>query len=75
MASPSQLVITLTDSTVHNVPIASALQNLDSGQSASTQTGFSAVEVSVANICKRGGFWDGTATFYPLAQIKSISWS
>ena len=55
------------------VSISPALQSLDSGQSASSQTGFSAVDISIRNIFKVGVFVDGNGNWYSASQILSIS--
>lgn len=84
---PSQLNITIstsngatiTTSTVV-VPISASLQSLDSNDSygggqSSQQSGYSSVDAMVANITKRGGFWNSAATtFYPIGTIQSITW-
>jgi hypothetical protein len=55
------------------VSIPSALQALDSGQLASTQTGFSAADIAIRNIFKAGTFTDGAGKYYPADQILSVS--
>ena len=77
MASPTQLNIVLSGSggTV-TIPIPASLQALDSGQLASTQTGFNAADTMVRNIMRGGGFWDSSNTvFRPISQIESITYS
>jgi hypothetical protein len=79
---PSTLNITLQNSlgTV-SIPIAASLQALDSNAEggtgpASQQTGFSSVQVAIANIFKAGFFVNpATGTRYSASQIESISWS
>jgi len=74
MSSPTQLSIVLVNGggTVV-IPIAESLIGFDSGQSASTQTGFAAADSMVRNVM-RYGFWNASQTaFYPASQIQSIS--
>ena len=72
----TQLNIVLTNSGgMVTIPISPALIGLDSGQQASTQTGYSAADSMIRNVM-RYGFWNSTqTTFYPASQIASISWS
>jgi hypothetical protein len=72
----SQLNITLTTSgnPVVVVPLSAALKGLDSGATASTQTGFSAVDQAVRAIFRAGGFYvPSTSTWYPTYVIQSIT--
>ena len=58
------------------IPVPAALANLDSGQSASGQTGFAGFDTLLTGITNRNGvtFTDstGTVNFVPLAQIVKI---
>jgi hypothetical protein len=68
---PSQLNITLTTSgnpTV-NMSISASLQSLNA-----TQTGYSSVDVAIANIFKRGYFLATNGVIYAASVIQSISW-
>jgi hypothetical protein len=55
------------------VPIPAGLQSLDSGQQASQQTGFSAVDSLIRSIFKSGVFTDTKGNWYPTSQISSIT--
>jgi len=72
MASQLNIVLTGSGGTIV-VPIPTALQNLDSGQQASQQTGFSAVDQLVRSIFRAGCFTDNKGNWYPTGQIQSIT--
>jgi hypothetical protein len=69
----TQLNITLTDSSVVVIAIPAALQTLDSGQDASSQTGYSAVDQLIRAIFRAAVFTDGKGTWYAATQIKSVT--
>jgi len=55
------------------IAISQALQNLDSGQQTSQQTGYNAAETAARNLLRSQGFSpDGGVTFIPVSQIVSI---
>jgi hypothetical protein len=70
-----QLNITLTTSgnPIIVVSIPAALQSLDSGQQASQQTGYSAIDQMVRNIFRAGCFTPDGKTWYSTNVIQSIS--
>jgi hypothetical protein len=72
MATQLNIVLTGGAGTVV-IPIPAGLQSLDSGLTAASQTGFSAVDSLVRSIFKAGGFYDGKSTWYPVSQIASIT--
>jgi hypothetical protein len=55
------------------IPIPPALQQLDSGQQASQQTGVSSVDLLVRSIFKAGVFYDSVSTWYSTAVVQSIT--
>jgi hypothetical protein len=76
---PSKLIITYipvggssSNAASVTVNIPAALQNLDSGQLASDQTGFSAADIAIRNIFKAGTFVDGLGNWYSASQILSV---
>jgi hypothetical protein len=86
MSAPTQVTVTylaysgatpavMTTATVV-IPMPSSLTALDSGQLASGQTGYNALDCLLAGIVKRGGvtFTDsnGVTDFIPLTQIVKI---
>jgi len=74
MASPTQLIITLTGGAgTVTIAIPAALQNLDATTPGATPTGFSAVSELVRGIFRAGCFFDGNKTWYPVSQIASIT--
>lgn len=80
MASPTKLNITIQTAALPSgvtnpivIPIAPALQSLDSGQQASQQTGFSAASEAVRNILRANGFYDGSQYWYPLYVVLNIT--
>lgn len=74
MASQLNITLTTSGNPVVVVPIAPALQGLDSGQQAATQSGYSAADQQVRNIFKAGEFFvPSTNTWYPVAVIQSIT--
>ena len=76
MGAPTTLTVTMQDSTVVTVSIPTALQNLESAQTTSTQSGYDSVEVLISSIYKRGFFYDSTrSTAYSTSYIKNITWS
>lgn len=60
-----------TSSVTVNIP--SALLALDSGQLASTQTGFNAADVAIGNIYKAGRFADGAGNWFSASEILTIA--
>lgn len=68
---------TVIGATTVAIPIPASLTALDSGQTASTQTGFSSLDTLLAAISRRGGiqFTDssGVPTFIPLDEIVKIT--
>ena len=73
---PSQLNITLTTSGNPTVvvPISAALQSLDSGQLAATQSGYDGSDQAVRNIFKAGVFFvPSNSTWYSAFVIESIT--
>jgi len=50
----------------------SSTPTLDSGQQASQQTGFSALDIMARNIFRAGGFTDLLGNFYPREVIQKI---
>ena len=76
MPAPTKLVVTFTQTAnvaAVTISIPSSLQSLDSGQLASTQTGFSASDIAIRNIFKAGTFTDGNGNWYDANQIASIT--
>jgi hypothetical protein len=69
----TQLNIVLTDSSVVVIGIPAALIALDSGATAASQTGYSAVDQLVRAIFRAGVFTDGKGTWYAATQIKSVT--
>ena len=68
---------TITTSTI-TVPLpaifnSSSVPTLDSGQQASQQTGFSALDIMSRNIFRAGGFTDLLGNFYPREVIQKIT--
>jgi len=87
MSAPTQITVTyLTYSNANpavittataTIPIPSSLLNLDSGQTAAGQTGYSALETLLAGISKREGITfadaNGVSTFIPLSVVTKIT--
>ena len=76
MAPPSVLTITLVSGNSPSsvtMNISSALQSLQSGQTASSQTGFDAAQVAIANIFKAKVFRDSAGIWHPTSQILTIT--
>lgn len=63
--------------TTQVIPVPAALQSLDSGQNASSQTGFQAFQAMLSNVAKAGGIFftnaSGVQVFVPLPMIVSIA--
>jgi hypothetical protein len=76
MPGPTTLTITLTDNSTITVNIPAGLQNLNSGQTSASQTGFDSVDLMLDGIFRRKYFYDSAhATAYSVELIKSITWS
>ena len=76
VTNPTQLTVTLTDNSTVIVAIPASLQNLNSGQTSSSQTGFDSVDVLLDGIFRRKYFYDSTrGTAYSKEMIRSITWS
>lgn len=76
VTNPTTLVITLTDNSTITVGIPAGVQNLNSGQTSSSQTGFDSVDVMLDAIFRRKYFYDSShTTAYSTELIKSITWS
>jgi hypothetical protein len=90
MAAPTQISVTFLTYTnasptvisiaTQVIPVPTALQNLDSGQTAAAQTGYNALDTLLGAITRRGGitFTDATGTspvsvFIPLSAIVKIT--
>jgi hypothetical protein len=73
MASVLNITLTTTGNPVITIAIPQALQNLDSGQQASQQTGYSSVDQLVRAIFRAGVFYDGKSTWYAATIIQSIT--
>jgi hypothetical protein len=80
MVSPTQLNIVVTQNNAGTVtsptivvPIPAALQGLDSTTPGSVQQGYSAVDITIRNIFRAGGFTDGQGNWYPREVIQKIS--
>jgi hypothetical protein len=67
------LTVMLLDNSTITVPIPTALQSLDSGQTAASQSGYSATDQLVRAIFRGGVFTDGKGTWYAATQIKTIT--
>jgi len=72
MASQLNILLTGSGGTIV-IPIPQGLQSLDSGLTASSQTGFSAVDQLVRSIFRAGCFTDNKGNWYPTSQIQSIT--
>jgi len=76
MSAPTTLTVTLLDSSTVTINIPTAMQGLNSDQTASGQTGYSSVDLLISSIFQRGYFFDSTrTTAYNAEQVKSITWS
>ena len=76
MPGPTTLTITLTHNSTITVNIPAGLQNLNSGQTSASQTGFDSVDLMLDGIFRRKYFYDSTrSTAYSVELIKSVTWS
>jgi hypothetical protein len=74
MSAPTQLTITLTDSSTITVNIPAGLQNLNSTQTNSS--GYDSIDLMLDAVFRRKYFYDSTrTTAYSVELIKSITWS
>lgn len=73
MATQLNVTLTTSGNPVITVPIPAALQSLDSGSTASSQTGYSAVDQMVRNIFRAGVFTPDGKTWYAATIIQSIT--
>jgi hypothetical protein len=73
MATQLNVTLTTSGNPVITMPIPQALQGLDSGLTAASQTGFSAVDQLVRSIFRAGCFTDGKGNWYSTNVIQSIT--
>jgi hypothetical protein len=73
MATQLNVTLNTSGNPVVVVAIPQGLQTLDSGLTASSQTGFSAVDSLIRSIFKAGVFTDGKGNWYAAATIQSIT--
>jgi hypothetical protein len=65
--TPTALTVTLTDSSTVTVTLPTSFAAIP---------GQSNVDTTIGSIMKRGGFWnDAQTTWYPVGQIKTITYS